>query len=621
MASAVAAVVSFIGKAATAAAGAASAIGGVTVASTTIGSIFTKAVISFGISTVLGAISRPSNTGGVQSFKKEASGRQVMFRQPITPWRIVYGEQRLSGPITFFSLTGSNNVYLHLVIVLAAHEVEEIGDFYLNDELVALSSTGNDANGIARLEPSTGKYAGFLRVKKHLGDSAQLADADLVSEVTEWTTDHRGRNRAYLYIRFKWDAEVWPQGLPNVKADVKGALVPDPTPGGGGALSYSANSARCLYDYLFNSVYGRVIPDAEIQNDYISTAISVCDENVNLNPSGTEKRYETHGTISLAERPGNVIGKLTAAMAGKAAYISGKWYIQAGAYTAPTEAITEDDLRAGYTLQTKKSKREIFNRVKGTFASPENNYQLSEFPEVTNATYLTEDNNEEIYLDLELPFCASSAQAQRLAKIALEQIRQQIVVKLHCKFTAFRFQAGDTVNLTLSRMGWTNKPFAVLESEPVIGNDGTLGIDLTVKETASTIYSWNSGEETTFDPAPNTSLQDPWTVAAPTSLNLTSELTDPGDGTWVLQLKAAWTAPSDAWVTAGGQIEVQYKETSSGTWIPQAPPAGTTTEMFIAGIKGGVSYDVRVRARNALGVYSSWLTGSYTTAVFSFLNP
>ena len=38
-----------------------------------------------------------------------------------------------------------------------------------------------------------------IKIQKHLGTDAQVADADLVSEITQWTTNHRLRGIAYGY--------------------------------------------------------------------------------------------------------------------------------------------------------------------------------------------------------------------------------------------------------------------------------------------------------------------------------------------------------------------------------------------------------------------------------------
>ena len=103
-----------------------------------------------------------------------------------------------------------------------------------------------------------------------------------------------------------------------------------------------------------------------------------------------------------------------------------------------------------------------------------------------------------------------------------------------------------------TRMGWTGKDFEVVSWSLVIEEDAAnaplLGVDLGLRETATTVYDWASGEETLIDPAPNTTLPDPFVVAPPTSLVLTSgtaALFLKIDGTVVSRIKVNWTAPAD----------------------------------------------------------------------------
>ena len=94
---------------------------------------------------------------------------------------------------------------LYMVIVLAGHEVDDISTVFLGDDAVTLETTSNDSNGIPIFTPtSSDQYNGKLRVKKHFGDPAQLADANLVSEVTQWTTNHKISGKAYLYLKFSF---------------------------------------------------------------------------------------------------------------------------------------------------------------------------------------------------------------------------------------------------------------------------------------------------------------------------------------------------------------------------------------------------------------------------------
>ena len=570
----------------------------------------TKAIYVLALTSANAIYSRRQLKKAMRSAASLDQGRTLMVRQPAAPREIVYGTVRKSGVLVFAHVTGTTNEFLHIVVALAGHQVQAIGDIYIDDVIVPLDGGGN---------ASSGKYVGFLRVKKHLGADSQTADSDLVSEASSvWTTNHRLRGIAYVYVRLKYNQDVFPGGIPNVSAIIQGRLVLDTRTS---ATAFSANWALCLRDYMAFSKLGLGVPDAEFDTTALNAAANVADENVNLNPSGTEKRYTINGVISTDAQPGEIIETMASAGAGFVSYIGGKWIIQAGAYRTPTITLDESDLRGPISVQTKVSRRDIFNGVKGVFTSPINEWQTADFPPVVNATYTTADGGVRIWQDVELPFTTSFATAQRIAKIALERVRQEIVVKLPCKLTALRVQAGDNVMLTNTRLGWSAKVFEVqsfsFAPEPQEGGALGLGVDLMLRETAAGVWDWNDGEETVVDLAPNTNLPNPFTVAAPTGLTLLSDSTtifQQADGTIIPRIKVSWTSPADEFVQSGGLIRIEYKAAASSTYIPWNVIRGNVTEEFITDVLSGTSYDVRIRGENGTRVTSAWVSGTVTAA-------
>ncbi len=130
------------------------------------------------------------------------------------PNSLVIGEVMKSGPLVYAETTGASNEYLHLVIPLAPHQVFAIGEVRFNDVAIGeVDSAGN---------VTTGPFAGHARVKKRLGGAGQVADADLIAESGgKWTSAHVGTGMADLTIRLKWSQNVFPTGIPNIKALVK----------------------------------------------------------------------------------------------------------------------------------------------------------------------------------------------------------------------------------------------------------------------------------------------------------------------------------------------------------------------------------------------------------------
>jgi len=571
-----------------------------------------KVGLSYGLTSVVQR--QLARSSGAGSFQNEGARRLTTVRASAEPRRIVYGQVRIGGVMTYAETHGEDNKYLNFIVTLTGHEINAISSVLWGDETLTFSGSDGDATN-ASLNSSDGP---LLFVSKNLGAYAQAADGALTGLGLSWTSNHRQRGCANLYVRAHADAELLTD-IENVTAIVQGKKVYDPRTA---TTVYSNNAALVTADYLMDTRYGFGIPLAKIDAASLTAAANVCDENVTLNPSGTEKRYTINGSFDSSAPRGKVLQDMANAMAGAVVYSGGKYYIQAGAYTAPTVTLTEDHLRGGLQIKTLDSVSECVNRVRGIYANPQANYQIDDFPTVVNATYLSEDNGEEHWRDIELPFTTSYATAQRLAKIDLERSRQEITIQYPAQLHALQLRAGDTVAVTNSRMGWTAKVFDVLELKPV-DDDGYIGVDLILKETASTVYTWANGEETVVDPAPNTDLPDPTTVPAPTGLSVSSGTADlilKGDGTVISRAHLTWTRPAS---TFAGRIEVEYKLSSgdSSDWVQLPWLSASVVDFYIADVTDGADYDFRVRSVSVLGYRSAWATVSNHTIVGKDADP
>lgn len=507
-----------------------------------------------------------SVSGGVYTFSSNDAGKEVEIGHKKT-------------------VTDVENGYLHLVVALAGHECESIEEVYLNDEAVGTL----DANGLA----TTGRFSGLVRIKKHLGSTSQAADPDLVQEVSQWTTAHRLRGVCYVYVRLEWDQDAFPNGMPNVKALVKGNKVYDPRTS---TTAYSDNWALCVRDYLTTD-YG-LKAALDVNDASVIAAANICDESVSV-PSGTQYRYTCNGSFKLDQKPSEIMEGLVSAASGACVWTQGEYKVYAGAYTSPAMTITEDMLRGPIKVRPRISRKSLFNAVKGTFADPEKDYQQTDFPPVTNSTYETQDGGERIYRDITLDYTNDSYAAQRIAKIALERSRQGITVEMPCNYSAFKLAIWDTVQVTIHRLGWSNKVFRVVDwTHPPDG-----GVDLVLQEEASAVYDWNSGNATTIDPAPDTNLPSAFTVQQPGAPEVREELYATVDGSGV-KVKAIveWSSAKDAFVR---RYQLEYKPNISQTWTAIQDIDGNRYE--ILDINPG-RYDFRVKAINSLGVSSEYST-------------
>jgi hypothetical protein len=550
---------------------------------------------------------------GMQKMAKKAmpkfEGMPIeVTREPAPMRRVIYGRVRAGGPMLFAALRGTTNATLYLIVGYAGHEVDAVEDtVFVNDESKSVITYvgGKYVDGFM-----VGAAAKFS-TDAYLGTDSQAASAGIIATFPGvWTTNHRLRGIAYALHILIWDTKLWPSGLPNVSGIIRGKKCYDPRTT---TTVWTTNPALCLRDYLTDTKYGLRTPTARIDDDSFIAAANVCDEAVSLAAGGTEARYRMSGVFDVEVEPGEVVESMLATMAGSLFYAGGKWRVLAGADRAVTRAaITTADLAGPISVSTRSARGDAFNRVKGKFTSIADNWSATDFPAVTNATYLAEDAGEELWLDMDLTWVFSVTQAQRLAKIAMERSRQDITVSLVCNLSVLDVQCGDVVPLTLSRYGWTNKPFQVIGWGLSVSADGACTIALELREYASSVWSWSSGEETTFDAAPNTDLPDSRIVADPTSLALYSGasygLAVAADGTVISPLVATWTAAADDGVTSGGAYEIATKLNAASDWSSASIVPGDSTRWTINGLTPGASYDVRIRSVNGVGVVGNWVT-------------
>lgn len=536
------------------------------------------------------------------AFTTEASGRTTVIRSSVESHKVIYGQVKVSGPIVFVStasngndnlgnFAGGTNKLLHMVIPLAGHEVEEIGTVYLNDTPLTL-----DGNGWATNAPYASGAKSYVMVRKHLGGADQTADEMLTGELPEqWSTAHRLRGIAYVYLRMEYNADVFPLGIPNVSAVVKGKKVYDPRTT---LTAWSNNPALCIRDYLASD-YGFNCTSAEINDTYFSAAANVCEESVTISTGGTHARYTCDGVIDTATSPLDNLGQLVTAVAGAVTYVQGKFRLHAGAYDAPDLDIPYSLLAGNVKGDLRTARKELFNAVKGTYVDPNRQWQPTDFPPVTNSTYETQDNGERIYKDLELPFTTDPERAQRIAKIVLEKSRQGIIIELSLKHHAMQLSVFDTVTVTNPQVGWDAKVFRVLKWS----STGTGPVGVVLQEESSASYDWNSGEATTIDPAPDSNLPNPLDVDPPGTPLVEEVLYVTTDGSGVkAKAVVTWPASPDGFIR-DYQLEYKLSTATDYTVIPRI----ASNAYDILDIAPG-TYQFRVKALSTLGVSSDYST-------------
>ena len=442
---------------------------------------------------------KSASRGSNPKAATDSGGLLVNARGAANPAQIVYGTMRKGGTVTYVEATGTDNKILHQIIVLAAHEVEEITTIYFDDQIV----------GMTNEDVATAPFNGHVKVYKHLGNQTSATDAFANSTESLSTTLHAedgisvgpdfiGKGIAYLYCRFEYDQDAFVNGLPTVTASVKGKKVVSTINGVAQTPAWSNNAAWVIRDFLTSS-YG--LNDDQIDYAFFEAAADICDDE----PDNRQNfKYTIDGVVDLDQPIGDVLEDMMTSCAGSLFWGGGQWKLIAGEWVEPTKTLTLDDFRSPINLKTKASTRDNFNRVSGTFIDAANDYVTADYPPVSGSAsgFLAEDNNVESTLDFSLPFTTYSPQAQRLAKQALFRGREQMTLNADFSLDALDLEVGDVVNIRNERYGWgtgDEKSFEVLGWRLNANADtGALHVNLDLKETSEAAYGFSEADEQTI---------------------------------------------------------------------------------------------------------------------------
>jgi predicted phage tail protein len=490
------------------------------------------------------------------------------------PIPVVYGVRRVGGIRVFIESSGTDNEYLHLVLVLSEGEVDGVTALYLNEEASTLS-----------------KFSGLVEWTLHTGADDQLVDTNLDNRLASWTSNHRLRGTAYVYVRLKYDQDAFAGGIPQITADVRGVEVYDPR---SASTAWSDNPALCVRDYLTNGRYGRAIPTSMIDEASFIAAANYCDELV-YKGGTSAKRYTLNGVVDTSSTSLEVIREMLTACRGMLVFTGGKYRLVIDKPEAAGFAFTEDNVLGAWTISL-GDKTNTYNRIRANFFNPERSWQ-PDIATIDSAGLRSLDNGLLLEREISLPFTSDEATAKQIATINLNQSRQQILTEFTATVAGIRCEVGDVITITHSTPGWSAKKFRVLRMA-LQNNDE---VRVTALEYDETVYDF--GSIPVSDATPNTNLPDPSTVAAPGAPSVIESLYITKSGAGVkAKVDLAWAAARDIFVR---DYQVQYRLQSEASFRVAGVTTDTRFEIF--DITPG-RYDFRVKAINSVGTSSSWST-------------
>ncbi|ARM70057.1 tail fiber protein [Salmonella phage SE1Kor] len=433
--------------------GAAIAIGASAAAAA--GWIATGVALAIGMTaTVAGALLTKTPNTNFNAYKGQQERKQVL-RAAAAARTVVYGTTVASGVMTFAEEQPGDqdeDELLHMALVVASHPLEGIGDIWLGDDLIQT-------------------FEQYVSWEFH--NDRQTVDPFMRDNCPSWKDDMIGKGIAWLRISFKFNAEKFPSGLPNIKLLKRGRRVYDPR---SGYTVFSDNAALVILDY-FRTYLKR--SDEHINWEQFKEAANICDEYVSNADGSTERRYRINGEFEVDEAPAKILDAMLQACGGELTYIAGKHGLLVGAYYGPaTMTLDESCISGDIKIIPETSYKERTNTITGTFIDPKQNYVEADFPPVVVKEWVEKDGAG-ITQDMDFRFVTSEYQAQRLSNIILRRKRVGRTIEIPCNMKGYKFRPGMYVKVTISQIGMRNVEMRVTKwsFNPKGGVDITLRQD------------------------------------------------------------------------------------------------------------------------------------------------
>lgn len=435
-------------------------------------------------------------------------------------------------------------------------------------------------------------------------------DQDISGELrargfSQITAAHRFAGIALMLVDLEYNEDVFPQGLPQMRALIKGYnKIYDPRTG---TTGYTDNPALCIRDWslyqfggdcsadeIHEASFARAANDCDIVHTYVDSADNAT----------TRKLYRLSYVAKLDQSPETHLNEMVEAMGGKWGWGGGQLMVRAGVWHGAVATVTPEwlsDKGGARTIVGAPGMEDLVNTYKISIVDQTQDYNMAELPALQPPAYLAADGVE-LAREIQMGGVSFGPQALHIAGVLLRDQREGLTFTASFNMRAWPLELFDVVSFSgvppfpegklFEVRKWSHRP------------DGT--VTITFKETGAYIYDPDAVFSAS-DQLPNSALPDPFAVPDITGLSVgsgTSALQMLSDGTIISRLRVSWDPVRDASVVNGGSVEIGVIDPRTGKErrITAEPEAGVE---FVGPVDDGVTYAVRMRARNSM-VRGDW---------------
>lgn len=521
------------------------------------------------------------------------------------PRTAIVGETCVAGSLAYWHLSGPDNDTLCMVIALADHECNAL--------------TGLLVDGVYHaVDPGNGQVEGFgdkLRVNFHSGAIGQAADADVVAgSGGHWTANEKGTGVCYAAVFAKYDATLFPSGIPRMHFVVQGAKLYDPRTG---VTAYTDNWGVAVYNVMRGIRQGAsAIPVVGLNSTADSVrltdtiyAANASDELVVRTSGPPEKRYRVGVALASTGQTQSHLETLLAAAAGEIVESAGVYRIFAGVARSPVATITDGDLLTNkpFAYSAKHTRAQLVNTIEGSFLDATKAFVLTPLPTRSSPADRALDGGIRLSQSLDLSACPSKTQAQRVMEIARRRARQQGAASYTVRAGLCGLEAGDWITSNSDRRGWSGRAFEITAVQRA--NDLTAA--LTLVEVDDAIDDWTIADEIADGVAASLPSAGP-TLSLVTGLVLSLFTQASEGGAQRPGLRLVYDPITDGTVVS---LRVQYRRVGDDVTLEiNIPDPQAGSFRWLNGIVGGALYEARVQPVTLPERAVSWTAWTATVA-------
>lgn len=370
--------------------------------------------ISFGANVIIGRIFSPK-----AGASKPSDGLQEI-KQAIPPRRKSYGQVRVAGTVFFSEVQPTELDVLFHGVSINSGRIAEYVELFIDDTVVTIDPVTGAATSspFANVDDPVYFYT-------RLGLATETAYSQLNTHFS--IADARGDGVATILGEFDnredgtRQLELYPSGLPLVRATIKASVCYDPRVPAHDRLDettweWTENPIVALLNYVLDAD-GFAIPWERVEPNLAEwiAAMNVCEEQIDLVAGGTEDRYRVAGSFDFSARPVDIAAQILSTCDGRMwQRRNGTIGVGAGKFEPPTVAIVSDDILA-YTIERGQDQLTSIAGLRAQYMSPDNGYREEEaepWPTGEVVLALGEDRVD----TLDFTWVPSGTQCRRLMK-------------------------------------------------------------------------------------------------------------------------------------------------------------------------------------------------------------